>query len=590
MKRLFALVPLAAALSLGVAGLTGCGGGSSSTPPPPPPPPSITSFTANPTSIATGSSATLTGVFANGTGVITPGNLAATSGVGVSVSPTTTTTYTLTVTNASSTAVTATATVTLTGSVTSSVTVDLSSSGPAVTDKLLGMNMAVWFDIDSNKTGVVSAFQAAGITQVRWPGGSDSDLYHWSTNTLCDGGYADGNDTFTNFVNDLAVPANLDVALTANYGSNAACTGGGDPSEAADWVTAALTAGITPSHVTVGNEEYGSWEYDLHSTPNDPTIYAAAVVGTSGYYNLLKTASASTLVGIDVDADNATGGWDNTVMANAKGSYDFVEYHYYPEAPGQENDTFLVQQAPQELTTNIKTLRSELTKWGTPNTPIYVGEIGGPYSNPGKQSWSITQGLYAGQVLGEMMNAGVSRLTWWIGFGNCNGTNGNDTTSVYGWQNFGAYNVFSDGSEDSTCPDAGSFGTMSPTARAFQLFSQMAVNGHTVLTTTVTGDPTDVRAYAATNPGGTAVLLFNDNETLAQQVAVTLSGKSSSSSVNLTTYDKAIYDLSGSPTGTPPDPAGTNTWAAPTQTSLGAQSLPLTLILTPWSMNLVIIQ
>ena len=590
MKRLFALVPLAAALSLGVAGLTGCGGGSSSTPPPPPPPPSITSFTANPTSIATGSSATLTGVFANGTGVITPGNLAATSGVGVSVSPTTTTTYTLTVTNASSTAVTATATVTLTGSVTSSVTVDLSSSGPAVTDKLLGMNMAVWFDIDSNKTGVVSAFQAAGITQVRWPGGSDSDLYHWSTNTLCDGGYADGNDTFTNFVNDLAVPANLDVALTANYGSNAACTGGGDPSEAADWVTAALTAGITPSHVTVGNEEYGSWEYDLHSTPNDPTIYAAAVVGTSGYYNLLKTASASTLVGIDVDADNATGGWDNTVMANAKGSYDFVEYHYYPEAPGQENDTFLVQQAPQELTTNIKTLRSELTKWGTPNTPIYVGEIGGPYSNPGKQSWSITQGLYAGQVLGEMMNAGVSRLTWWIGFGNCNGTNGNDTTSVYGWQNFGAYNVFSDGSEDSTCPDAGSFGTMSPTARAFQLFSQMAVNGHTVLTTTVTGDPTDVRAYAATNPGGTAVLLFNDNETLAQQVTITLSGKSSSSSVNLTTYDKAIYDLSGSPTGTPPDPAGTNTWAAPTQTSLGAQSLPLTLILTPWSMNLVIIQ
>jgi hypothetical protein len=99
-----------------------------------------------------------------------------------------------------------------------------------------------------------------------------------------------------------------------------------------------------------------------------------------------------------------------------------VEYHYYPETPGEENDTFLVQQAAQELTTNINTLRSELAKWGTPDTPIYVGEIGGPYSNPGKQSWSITQGLYAGQVLGEMMNDGVSRLTWWIGFGNCNGT------------------------------------------------------------------------------------------------------------------------------------------------------------------------
>ena len=554
------------------------------------PAPTITSFIVIPRTITTGSSATLTGVFANGTGVITPGSLTATSGVGVTVSPTATTTYTLTVTNASGAAVTATAPVTVTGIVATSVTVDLASSGPAVTDKLLGMNMAVWYDLVSNQTGIVDAFQAAGITQVRWPGGSDSDLYHWATNSECNGGYADANDTFSNFVNDMAVPANLDVALTANYGSNTTCNGGGEPSEAAAWVTAALADGITVSHSTVGNEEYGSWEYDLHSTPNDPTIYAAAVVGTTGYYQSIKTASPNTLVGVDVDADNTTGGWDNTVLANAKGSYDFVEYHYYPETPGEERDTFLVQQAAQELTTNINTLRSELTKWGTPGTPIYVGEIGGPYSNPGKQSWSITQGLYAGQVLGEMMNDGVSRLTWWIGFGNCNGSNGNDSTSLYGWQDFGAYNVFSDGPSDSTCPGGGPIGTMSPAARAFQLFSQMAVNGQTVLTATVAGDTTDVRAYAATNPNGTALLLFNDNETTPKQVMVTLSGKSSSSSVNVTTYDKAIYDLSGSPTGTPPDPAGTSTWAPPITTSMGAQSLPLTLTLTPWSMNVVIIQ
>jgi hypothetical protein len=554
------------------------------------PAPTITSFIAIPRSITTGSSATLTGVFANGTGVITPGSLTATSGVGVTVSPTATITYTLTVTNASGTAVTATAPVTVTGIVATSVTVDLASSGPAVTDKLLGMNMAVWYDLVSNQTGIVDAFRAAGITQVRWPGGSDSDLYHWATNAECNGGYADANDTFSNFVNDMAVPANLDVALTANYGSNTTCNGGGEPSEAAAWVTAALADGITVSHLTVGNEEYGSWEYDLHSTPHDPTTYAAAVVGTTGYYQSIKTASPNTLVGVDVDADNTTGGWDNTTLANAKGSYDFVEYHYYPETPGEESDTFLVQQAAQELTTNINTLKSELTKWGTPGTPIYVGEIGGPYTNPGKQSWSITQGLYAGQVLGEMMNDGVSRLTWWIGFGNCNGSSGNDSTSLYGWQDFGAYNVFSDGPSDSTCPGGGPIGTMSPTARAFQLFGQMAVNGQTVLTATVAGDTTDVRAYAATNPNGTALLLFNDNETTPQQVMVTLSGKSSSSSVNVTTYDKAIYDLSGSPTGTPPDPAGTSTWAPPITTSTGAQTLPLILTLTPWSMNVIIIQ
>ncbi|MGO9088852.1 MAG: hypothetical protein ACLQBK_26915 [Candidatus Sulfotelmatobacter sp.] len=590
MKRLLVLAPLAMILSLGLTVSTGCGSGSSNQTPPPPPPPSITSFTASPTTITDGTSAALTAVFANGTGVITPGNLPATSGVAVNVSPTATTTYILTVTPTSGTAVTAPAIITVASATVSSVTVDLTSSGLAVTNKLLGMNMAVWYDLVSNQTGIVNGLQAAGITQVRWPGGSDSDQYHWETNTQCNGGYADPNDTFANFVNDMAVPANLDVALTANYGSNTACNAGGEPSEAAAWVTAALAAGITPSHMTVGNEEYGSWEYDKHSTANDPTIYAAAVVGTTGYYQSIKTASPNTLVGIDVDAGNPTTEWDSTVMANAKGSYDFVEYHYYPEAPGSESDTFLVQQAPQELTTNINTLKSELANWGTPNTPIYVGEIGGPYTNPGKQSWSITQGLYAGQVLGEMMNDGVSRLTWWIGFGNCNGTSGNDTTSVYGWQNFGAYNVFSDGSDDPTCPGAGPLGTMSPTARAFQLFSQMDVNGQTVLTATVVGDQTDVRAYAATNPKGTAVWLFNDNETLAQQVTITLSGKNSSSGVTVTTYDKATYDLSGSPNGTPPDPVGTSTWAPPNTTTMGAQTLPLTLTLTPWSMNMVIIQ
>ncbi len=589
MKRLLR-ISMAMTLGLGLASLTGCGSGSSS-PPPPPPPPSITSFTANSTSITNGSSAALTGVFANGTGVISPGNLPATSGVAVNVSPTATTTYTLIVTPTSGTAVTAITTVTVASATISSITVDLSSTGPAVTNKLLGVNMAVWFDVVSNQTGVVSALQSAGITQVRWPGGSDSDQYHWANNAQCNGGYSDPNDTFLNFVNDVAKPANLDVALTANYGSDSTCTLGGDPSEASAWATAALAAGITPSHITVGNEEYGSWEYDLHTAPHDPTTYAGAVVGTTGYYHSIKTASPNTLVGIVVDADKASGGWDNTVMANAKGSYDFVEYHYYPETPGQEDDTVLVQKKAQELTTNINTLRSELAKWGTPNTPIYVGEIGGPYSNPGKQSWSITPGLYAGQVLGEMMNAGVSRLTWWIGFGNCNGSNGNDTTSVYGWQDFGAYNVFSDGSDDPTCPGAGPLGNMSPTARAFQLFSQMGVNNQKVLTATVVGDPTDVRAYAATQPnGGTAVFLFNDNENLAQPVTIALSSKTSSSAVTVTTYDKAIYDLSGSPTGTPPDPAGTGTWAPPNTTSMGTQSLPLTLTLTPWSMNLVILQ
>jgi N-acetylneuraminic acid mutarotase len=67
---------------------------------------------ASPTTITVGGTAGLTGTFTNGSGIITPGNLVATSGTAVPVTPLATTTYMLTVTNSAGT--TATQTVTLT--------------------------------------------------------------------------------------------------------------------------------------------------------------------------------------------------------------------------------------------------------------------------------------------------------------------------------------------------------------------------------------------------------------------------------------------------------------------------------------------
>ncbi len=585
------------------------------------PAPTITSFGASPATIALNSSSSLTAVFANGTGVITPGNLTVTTGTPVSVSPTTTTVYTLTVTPTLGNAITQTATV----FIQSTVSVNESSTGPAISNQLLGMNMAVWYDFTNSgsytasSSPILTAFQNAGITALRWPGGSTSDDYHWnSTNTsnpangvaptpsICGSSYQDPNTNYLNFINGLEfpspafsnLPSGFDVALTADYGTSPNCIGAGEPSEAADWVQYAYANGGTVSHVTVGNEEYGHWETDNHTVKNDPTTYAAAVAGTSGYYALIKAASSSTLVGVDVDggapaADDVTAGWDPIVLAGAP--YDFVEYHFYPQGAGGESDTNLVHSAAQELTAGINTIKSELTTAGKPDTPIYVGEMGSVSSNPGKQTWSITQGLYAGQLLGEMMNDGVSRATWWIGFGNCNGTgspsgSANLSASLYGWQDFGAYNVFSDGPGDTTCPGAGPIGTLSPTAIAYQLFSNVAVNGEFVLTANTTGDTNNVRAYAATASGGTALVLFNLDENANAPVTVTLSGVASATSVSIETYDKAIYDLSGSPTGFFPDPVGTSTWAGPMTTNLGAQALPLTLSLAPWSMNVVIIQ
>ena len=389
------------------------------------------------------------------------------------------------------------------------------------------------------------------------------------------GGYS----PFSQFVTSIAKGGLYDLALTANYGSNSTCTGGGDPAEAAAWAKEALTEGYPASHMTVGNENYGSWEYDLHTNKWDPVTYANSVIGVNGYSALIKAASPTTKVGVVLDARSIQAAWDSTVLSTAKGSYDFVEYHYYPKNPGQEDDIYLVHSAAPDLTSNLNIVKSELAAAGVANTPIYVGEMGSVSSNPGKQSWSITQGLYAGQTLGEMMNAGVVRATWWIGFGNCNGTAGNDSSALYGWQTFGAYNVFSD--VDPSCPGEGPIGTMSPTARASELFKNIAVDGESVLGASVTGDRTNIRAYAATHSGGTALFLLNLNQNLSQPVTVTLSGQSASSGVTVITYDKSLYDQTN---------AASPVWAVPTTTDLGAQNFPMTLTLTPWSMNVVIIK
>jgi hypothetical protein len=224
-------------------------------------------------------------------------------------------------------------------------------------------------------------------------------------------------------------------------------------------------------------------------------------------------------------------------------------------------------------------VQSDLASAGHATTPIYVGELGSVYANPGKQTSSITQALFAGQALGEMMNAGISRATWWLAYGGCSDSgSGNFSSSLYGWQNFGGYMVFSDGTPEYGCSNATqtALGTLLPTTRAYQLFSLIAKAGEHALTATLGGTSTDLRAYAVTQKGGTALVLFNVNETTALPVSITLTGVSKATAVTVNTYDKAIYDQSQN-----------NVWAAPTETKLGKQALPLTLTLTPWSMNVV---
>jgi hypothetical protein len=452
------------------------------------------------------------------------------------------------------------------------VTIDPATIGPAVTSEILGMSAANWFDQTS--PGIAESLQAAGITATRWPGGSASDQFHWESNSACPGATINSHASFTDFVNHVVEPAKLDLSITVNYGSDTACKSGADPAEAAAWVAYARAHGIRVSHWTVGNEVYGSWEYDLHPMPHDPATYARAVA--SGFYPAMKQADPQANVGVVV-SPGWPPNWDRTVLALAK--YDFVELHWYAQQPGKEDDVTLLTRAPQAFAAQIAALRDELISVGRGGTPIYAGELGSVTEKPGKQTSSITQALFAGQMLGELMTAGVEQATWWLGFGGCaDATTGNFSAGLYGWQDFGGYMVFSDGLPEYGCPSAKplALGIPLPTARAFQLFALVARDGEHSLGVELGGRSGSLRAYALTQRRGTAVILFNLDQTAALPVRVAVTGVSAVSSVVVNTYDKAIYDESKH-----------DVWAGPTETSLGASSLPLALSLPPWSMSVV---
>ncbi|MBV9232731.1 MAG: hypothetical protein JO030_01705, partial [Candidatus Eremiobacteraeota bacterium] len=106
-----------------------------------------------------------------------------------------------------------------------SLTVVPSEVGPRVSGYVRGVGMVVWFDI--TQPGIASSLETAGMEATRWPGGTPADAYHWQTNTMTQCGghpyHADPHSTFDNFMQDVAIPAHLDVAIVVNYGSNRDC-------------------------------------------------------------------------------------------------------------------------------------------------------------------------------------------------------------------------------------------------------------------------------------------------------------------------------------------------------------------------------
>ena len=208
----------------------------------------------------------------------------------------------------------------------------------------LGVCTAV-YDNDLISSQIPPLLKAAGVTALRYPGGSYADIFNWQNSTVNDGGYINSADTFANFMNDLVNPTGAKAIITVNYGSNPQNNGGGSPTYAAAWVgNANVTNNYGITYWEIGNEVYGNgyfpgqdWEYDLHYTNQTASSRVGQAALSPGAYGTnalafisdMKAKSANIQCGVYMNASESNT-WNTPLLQAIGTNADFVILHWYP--------------------------------------------------------------------------------------------------------------------------------------------------------------------------------------------------------------------------------------------------------------------
>ncbi|MBU6401449.1 MAG: alpha-L-arabinofuranosidase [Verrucomicrobia bacterium] len=378
--------------------------------------------------------------------------------------------------------------------------------------RLFGVNTAIW-DSQFDTPATLALLQDLDARALRFPGGSLSDEYHWTSNTTDDNTWT----WVTSFDKFAAIATNLSaqVFITANYGT-------GTPEEAAGWVRYAnLTKGCGFNYWEIGNENYGGWEVDSNSLPHDPITYA---VRATNYLARMKAVDPAIKVGIvAVTGEDAfanykdaahtvvnprTGqshsGWTPVLLTTLKHlgvMPDFVIYHRYPQNAGGESDAGLLQSS-RTWANDAADLRQQLTDYlgaAAAGVELVCTENNSVSSGPGKQTTSLVNGLFLADSFGEILQTEFNAYLWWD-LRNGRDTNNNLSTSLYGWRPYGDYGII-DGAASPY-----------PTYYVGKLLKYFARGGDRIVSATT--DYQLLAAYAAWRSNGSLSLLVINKSSL----------------------------------------------------------------------------
>ena len=469
--------------------------------------------------------------------------------------------------------------------------VDATRTVRTVDERVFGVNAVLW-DPQTGDATTIALCNSAGIRAIRIPGGGMSDDYHWINHTQ-----ASTSQTWPegfNYFAPLIAGTNCQTFVTVNYGSgtpqeaaawvaytnasasilgSAADVNIGTDSTGFDWKTAGYWSTLRAStplgtddgknflrlgqsapfalkYWEVGNECYGTWEYDIQTAQHDPVKYgsrfaqyfaamkavdptikigAVAVTSTEGPSYTYPTESV-----MDPATNLPQTGWVPVMLSTIKGSGvmpDFLICHRYEQNAGQENDATLLQLASAPATgwlVDATLLRGSLNDYfgaAAANVELCVTENNSVHNNPGKQMNSLVNGLYLADSLGSLLRTEFNSMLWWD-LRNGPATNaagtalvGNMSSSLYGWRINGDYGILS---VPSTLAGETTYYDAFPTYYVMKLLSHFARGGDTILP--ATSDNTLLSAFAAKRADGSLCLLVvnkSPSATLTANVSLT---------------------------------------------------------------------
>ena len=361
-----------------------------------------------------------------------------------------------------------------------------------------GMNVAIW-DSALDTLQTVTVMTNMGMRALRFPGGSDSDDYHWVYNRQDDDNWS-WSTSLASFIH-VITNVNGQAMTTVNYGT-------GFTNEAAAWVayvnastansqslgvdalgtnwhTAGYWASLraaTPlgtddgknflrihrssplglKYWEIGNECYGSWETDSNSVPHDPYTYA---LRAQDYISLMKAVDPTIKIGVvvtpgeDSYANGYTShpaynsrthtyhnGWTPVLLATLASmgvTPDFAIHHRYPQDPGGESDVGLLGSSTgwASNAANLRQMIADYVGSNGTNIELLCTENNSVSSNPGKQSTSLVNGLFMADSLAQLMQTEFNGLFWWNFRNGGDNYTGNINSSLYGWRLYGDYGV-----------------------------------------------------------------------------------------------------------------------------------------------------